>query len=473
MRTNLIASASLSVPVLALLLGSCAATPPATAAPVSSAATSTDPRAAGVQRMFAEALRSQNAHVLLSALCAAAPKRLSGSEGAAHAVAWAESAMRAAGLEHVRLEPVRVPRWERGEVERLEILGPGADTLAVRALGGSVATPPGGIEAEVVRVTSFEELAARAAEARGHFVFFDRPMDATLPDPFDAYRGAVNQRGRGAVEAAQVGAVGALVRSMTLALDDHPHTGALRYEDGVARLPAAALSTLAADRLAGRIAAGAPVRLRLELACRTLPDVDSFNVVGEVLGREIPEQIVLLGGHLDAWDVGDGAHDDGAGCAQVLEAARLLLALDLRPRRTVRVCLFMNEENGLRGGTAYRDTHRDELARHVLSLESDRGGFAPRGFATDAPPGLYEELAGAARLLAPWGAATLRVGGGGSDIGPLREHGVPLAEYLPDPARYFDFHHAETDVIAAVHPRELSLGAAAIAAFAWCAADAR
>lgn len=440
---------------------------PSEAAPTTRPA---DARAPVVERIFAEALRTQRAHALLAELCAVAPKRLSGSEGAARAVAWGEAAMRAGGLENVRLEPVRAPRWERGGVERLAVVGADGGSLSIRALGGSVATPPGGIEAEVVRVTSFDELAARASEARGRFVLYDRPMDRTLADPFAAYGGAVDQRSRGAIEAAKVGAVGALVRSMTMADDDHPHTGAMRAAEGGAGVPAVALSTVAADRLAALVARG-PTRVRLELDCRTLPDVDSHNVVGEVRGRELPDEIVLIGAHLDAWDVGEGAHDDGAGCAHVIEAARLLIDLGLRPRRTVRVCLFMNEENGLRGGLAYRATHERELARHVLALESDRGGFAPRGFATDARPEQYARLAAITELLAPWGASTLRAGGGGADIGPLRAHGVPLAEFLPDAARYFDFHHADSDVLAAVNPRELSLGAAAIAAFAWCVAD--
>lgn len=464
------------LPVALAALAACASSAPpepatsATPRASEASAVATDPRAASVARIFAEALRTQNAHALLSDLCATAPSRLSGSAGAARAVDWAERAMRAAGLENVRREAVRVPHWERGAPEELALLGDSGGPLAVKALGGSVATPDGGIEAEVIRVTSFEELAARAADARGRIVLFDRPMDPTLADPFAAYGGAVNQRGRGAVEAAKAGAVAALVRSMTMASDDHPHTGSMRYEDAVARIPAAAVSTRAADRLAARIAAG-PTRVKLVLGCRTLPDADSANVVGEVRGSERPDEIVLIGAHLDAWDAGEGAHDDGAGCAHVIEAARLLLALELRPRRTVRVCLFMNEENGLRGGLGYRDAHREELAQHVLALESDRGGFAPRGFATDARPELRARLAAAAALLEPWGASLLRDGDGGADIGPLREHGVPLAELLPDAARYFDFHHADTDVVGAVHPRELSLGAAAIAAFAWCVAD--
>lgn len=464
-------------PALLLLAAACASSPPVEDArprggqPAPTTETA-DPRAAVVERIFAEALGTQNAHELLEELCTVAPHRLSGSDGAARAVAWGEAAMRRAGLENVRLEPVRVPHWVRGEVESLELLDGGqVYPLAIRALGGSDATPPAGIEAEVIRVTSFEELSARSAEARGRFVLFDRPMDRTLADPFAAYGGAVDQRSRGAVEAAKAGAVGALVRSMTMALDDHPHTGAMRYDDAVPRVPGVALSTIAADRLAARIALGTPVRLRLRLDCRTLPDADSFNVVGEVRGRELPEEIVLIGGHLDAWDVGEGAHDDGSGCAQSIEAARILLELGLRPRRTLRVCLFMNEENGLRGGLGYRDTHAAELQDHVLALESDRGGFAPRGFVTDAGPGLFARLASAARLLEPWNASMLRAGGGGPDIGPLREHGVPLAAYVPDAARYFDFHHCDADVLAAVNPRELSLGAAAIAALAWCVAD--
>jgi hypothetical protein len=448
---------------------------PDTAPAAGAAVLPADPRAAVVARIFDAALCDQGAHALLTELCAIAPRRLSGSEDAARAVAWAEAAMRAAGLDDVHLEPVRVPHWERGPVETLHLVGGAAEPLAICALGGSVATPAGGLEAEVFRVTSFEELRSRADEARGRFVFFDRPMDPTLADPFAAYGGAVDQRGGGANEAARVGAVGALVRSMTMALDDHPHTGAMRKYDSDVRVPAVALSTLAADRLAARLAAsarqGTPVRVRLELACRTLPDADSFNVVGEVRGRERPDEIVLLGGHLDAWDLGQGAHDDGAGCAHVLEAARLLVRLDLRPRRTVRVCLFMNEENGLRGGLGYRDAHRAELPRHILALESDRGGFTPRGFATSAPPELFARLAEGTRLLEPYGVEPLRVGEGGADIGPLREEGVPVGEFLPDAARYFDFHHAATDTIDAVHPRELELGAASIAAFAWFAAE--
>lgn len=433
-----------------------------------------DPRADIVRRLAEEGLARGRAFEMLSELTRIAPLRLSGSEGAAAAVRWGEERLRAIGAENVRLEPCTVPRWIRGDVERLAVVEP-ADAretpLPILALGGSVATPPGGIEAELVVVQRLEDLVALGESARGKIVLFNRPMDPALVDPFEAYGRAVDQRSRGAVEAARAGAVGAIVRSMTLSIDDFPHTGAMRYHDELARVPAAAVSTAGADRLAALAASGS-VRVRLELACRREDDVPSFNVVGELVGREHPNEIVLISGHLDAWDVGEGAHDDGAGCVQVMEALRLLRELGLTPRRTIRVVLYMNEENGLQGGRAYARTHADELARHVLALESDRGGFAPRGFSVNDDGEVRRRLAEIVALCAPLGASELRRGEGGADISVLADSGVPLVEYLPDASRYFDFHHAERDVLDAVHPRELELGAVCIAAFANAVADA-
>jgi hypothetical protein len=421
-----------------------------------------------VPTLVAHGLRDPRAHALLAELCAEAPHRLSGSPGAERAVAWAHATMERRGLENVRLEPVMVPSWERGEREELVVVEPAAhagERLAVLALGGSVATPSNGLEADVIAVSSFEELRERAADARGKLVFFRRPMDPALLEPFEAYGGAVGQRSSGASAAAGAGGVGALVRSMTHALDDEPHTGALRYADGVARVPAGAVSTLAAERIDAWLAAGERVRLRLVLDCRQGADVLSHNVVGEVVGRERPEEIVLIGAHLDAWDVGAGAHDDGAGCAHVLEAARLLLTSELgRPRRTVRCVLYMNEENGLRGGNAYRDLHADALAEHVLAIEPDRGGGVPIGYASDA-------VGDAATLLERLFGGAPAARGGGADISMLAESGVPLTGFLPDPQRYFDYHHSRNDVLAAVHPRELQLGAISLASMAWLAAD--
>ncbi|MFN0243673.1 MAG: M20/M25/M40 family metallo-hydrolase [Planctomycetota bacterium] len=455
------------LPVRAAPIAPSSADEPATRA-------SPDPRADVVRRLAEEGLARGRAFEMLRELTRIAPLRLSGSDGAAAAVRWGEERLRAIGAQNVRLEPCTVPRWIRGDVEHLSVVEPAdaRDTpLPILALGGSVATPPGGVEAELVVVRRFEELVELGERARGKIVLFNRPMDPARLDPFEAYGGAVDQRSRGAVEAARAGAVGAIVRSMTLATDDYPHTGAMRYHDELARVPVAAVSTAGADRLAA-LAARGPVRVRLELACRREEDVPSFNVVGELVGREHPNEIVLISGHLDAWDVGEGAHDDGAGCVQVMEALRLLRELGLTPRRTIRVVLYMNEENGLQGGRAYARTHADELARHVLALESDRGGFAPRGFSVNDDGEVRRRLAEIVALCAPLGASELRRGEGGADISVLADSGVPLVEYLPDASRYFDFHHAQRDVLEAVHPRELELGAVCIAALAYAVADA-
>jgi len=420
-----------------------------------------------VARLIDEALESGNSHAMLSDLCRTAPHRLAGSAGAAAAVEWARETMIEIGLENVRIEDVMVPHWERGEIERLEIVAPATPDpeLRVLALGGSVGTPPGGIEAEVVEVRSFEELADLGESARGKIVFFNRPMDPTERNTFAAYGGSVGQRSRGAIEAAKVGGVAALVRSMTTRLDDAPHTGAMRpYADDLPRVPAAAVSTLGAERLSALLGSRGTVRLRLELDARTLPEAPSHNVVGEIVGRELPSEIVVVGGHLDCWDVGHGAHDDGAGCIHSLEAARLLLATGFRPRRTVRVVMFMNEENGVRGGRAYYERYREDMERHVMALESDRGGFVPRGFTTDANDEARAILERAARHLEPIFASRVLRGGGGVDISPMAASGVPLVGLLPDSQRYFDFHHSENDTIDAVHPRELALGSAAVAA---------
>ncbi|MEW6074318.1 MAG: M20/M25/M40 family metallo-hydrolase [Planctomycetota bacterium] len=431
-------------------------------------------RRAEVTRILDESLARGRAYDLLVSLCAAAPHRLAGSPGAARAVEWARERMVEIGLENVRLEPCTVPCWERGSLARLAFTAPArlaGEELAVLALGGSVATPPEGLEAEVVLLQRFEGLRALGGGAAGRIVLFDRPLDETQRDPFAGYGGAVDQRARGAVEAARAGGVAALVRSITTRHDDVPHTGAMGYEDGVPRVPAAAVGTRSADRLAALLAAGETVRVRLQLDCAWRDPAPSFNVVGELRGAERPEEIVLLGAHLDAWDVGQGAHDDGAGCVHSLEAVRLLRALGLRPRRTIRVVLFMNEENGLAGGRAYARDHAGEADRHVAALESDRGGFLPRGFTTSAGEAGLAALREAAALLAETGAEKVVPGGGGADIGPLGRLGVPLIGFLPDGQRYFDVHHSAHDTIESVSRRELHLGAAAIAALAWLLAD--
>jgi carboxypeptidase Q len=429
-------------------------------------------------RIVRGALAEGRAWPMLEELCTAAPLRLAGSPGAERAVQWALEAMRAAGLENVHLEPCKVPRWERGSCAELSVLPTledgAAEPLRILALGGSVATPAAGLTAGVVEVKSFEELAALGEGARGRIVFFNRPMDPALVDTFAAYGGAVDQRTRGAAAAARAGGVAAIVRSMTTRLDDSPHTGAMRYEAGMERVPAAAVSTLGAERLSGLLRERPDLRVRLALDCRTLDEVDSANVVGELRGAERPEEVVLLGAHLDAWDVGQGASDDGAGCVQVIEAARLVATTGPKPRRTIRVVLFANEENGLRGAFAYAEAHADELEHHVLALESDRGGFVPRGFVSDANPAAMRSLREVAGLLADAGAGEVREcgpGQGGADVWPLSRAGVITAGLAPDPQRYFDVHHSERDVLEQVNPRELALGAGVIGAFAYGVAD--
>ena len=318
-------------------------------------------------------------------------------------------------------------------------------------------------------VRSFDELKQLGAAAQGRIVFFNRPMPRVLANTFQAYGQAVDQRGQGAVEAARAGGVAALVRSMTTALDDFPHTGSMQYDPQVARVPALAVSTLGAERLATLLRAGTPVRLRLLADCATLPDVPSANVLGEIRGRELPDEVVVVGGHLDAWDAGQGAHDDGAGCVQSIGALRLLRALGITPRRTIRAVLFMNEENGLRGARAYAEAHKDE--KHFAAIETDRGGFEPKGFDTTLKGPDFVRVQQIVRALEPWGMGALIPGGGGADISVLGPMNVPLFGLIPASSRYFDLHHSDRDRIEEVNERELELGAAALAWLAWQLAD--
>ena len=435
-------------------------------APVSAPSSSAQNPAlvARARELFELALSEGRAHAMLQELCALAPHRLSGSPGAERAVEWGIATMRAIGLANVRTEPIMVPHWVRGNVCEVRVILPGMEEqLDAIALGGSVATPEAGVTTEVVMVRSFEQLRALGSAAAGKIAFFNRPMPRALANTFQAYGATVDQRGSGAVEAGKVGAVGALVRSMTTAIDAFPHTGGMHYDDAVPKVPAIALSTKSAERLRELLEVRPSLTVRIRCNCETLADVASANVVGEIVGSSAPKEIVLVGGHLDAWDVGQGAHDDGAGIAHTLEAARLLLTLGFRPARTIRFILFMNEENGLRGAKGYVEAHQAELSKHVAAIESDRGGFLPLGFTTSFQGADLDELRHSLAPLAEWSMSSLVAGNGGADIGVLAPHGVAMFEILIAPQRYFDHHHCAKDVIESVNERELALGAAGLA----------
>lgn len=394
-------------------------------------------------------------------------KRLSGTEGAASAVDRAFAMMQQFGFENVKKEPIKVPVWKRRN-ESASVMHPktGAEEmLRITALGGSPPTPEGGIVAEVVEVQNFEELKNLGERAKGKIIFFNRPFDIKDPEPFQAYGKAVDQRGRGGYEAKKAGALAALVRSVTPALDDHPHTGGMREfmdDQKTPVAPSAAVSTLGARRLQSLLkTAGGPVKLKLTLDCGFDGEADSYNVVGEIVGSALPKEIVVIGGHLDAWDTGFGAHDDGAGCAHSLEALRLLIQQKIRPKRTVRCVLFMNEENGLRGGNGYAAAHAGDTT--FFALESDAGGFEPVGFQCVQKEPIFGLLKFIAESLEPWNCSLVKAGGGGADISPLQKKGVVCAEFITDPKYYFNYHHAEIDVLSAVDPDELQRGAAALA----------
>jgi carboxypeptidase Q len=451
-----------------LLLGLSAACGPGPAAPAESPGVSLERTAEAVRT---RGLDGEGAAEILGELCAVGP-RLTGSPGAAQGVEWSRRWLESRGFE-AWLEPIMVQHWVRGGAEAALLPSAAAAPvpLAVAALGWSVPTPDDGLTAKVLEVASFAELESAGPAARGRIVFFNVPMDRTLMDTFRAYGEAVQYRTRGASAAARLGAVAALVRSPTGRLDDHPHTGILAYEDGPPRIPAAAVSTLAAEALSARLREDPDVRVRLRLSCATLADVPSANVVGQIRGAEKPGEIVLMGAHLDSWDLSPGAHDDGAGCAQCLEALRLIRDAGVTPKRTIRAVLFMNEEFGASGGRNYAVSPRRSGERHIAAMESDRGAGVPLGFNIGGEATFERIKSFAEPLLRPSGILWVRPGGGGADVGPLAAGGTVLMSFMPDVQRYFDYHHSALDVPAAVHPRELELGAIVMAVMALALAE--
>lgn len=417
------------------------------------------------------ALESDLAWKLLESLTVEVGHRFAGSAGDRAAVAWALAKMEELGFENVRAEPVTVPRWVRGEASG-RIVSPYPQEMKLIALGGSVGTAEEGLEAEVVEVLDLEALEALPDESvAGKIVFFNKRMERHQSGR--GYGQTVGPRGRGPSAAARKGAVGMLIRSVGTGTHRFPHTGATRYADDAPRIPAAALAVPDADVLEAQIRRGGPVRFRLYLSSRHPGHAESANVIGEVVGRERPEEIVLIGGHLDSWDVGTGAHDDGAGCAITMAAAALIAEHEPAPRRTIRVVLFANEEFGLSGAEAYAEAHAAELGQHQLALESDLGAGSVWRFAARVRPEAETLVARIAELLDPLGIAFHGdAARGGADLRYLHPARVPVADLTQDATLYFDYHHTEDDTLDKVDPDALAQNLAAYATLAYYAAEA-
>ena len=413
-------------------------------------------------RLIGEALSDRFAWERLAFLGDTFGHRLSGSEALEDTIRWAAEEMKKDGLENVRLEPVKVPHWVRGQ-ESAEIVAPRRHTMVMLGLGNSVGTPPAGVEAEVLVVRTFQELTVAGDRVKGRIVLFNAP--------FTHYGETVQYRAAGPSRAASLGAVAVLVRSVGPAGLRTPHTGALRYAEGLPQIPAAGISTEDADRLQRMQDRGTVVRVRLKMEAKFLPDADSANVVGEIRGRERPEEIVVVGGHIDSWDVGTGSTDDGGGCVVTWEALRLMKKLGLRPRRTVRVVLFTNEENGLAGGNGYLERHKAQLPNHVMMLESDSGVFRPTGVGFTGSNAARRTIVEIATLLRGIQADRVGASGGGADIGPsVQTGGIPSMSLEVD-GDYFLIHHTPADTIDKIDPMDMSRASAVIAVMAYVIAD--
>jgi hypothetical protein len=423
-----------------------------------------------IKKISDEIFMNGTAYTNLRYLCKQVGPRLSGSAGAASAVVQTARMLKEAGADTVFLQPCMVPHWVRGakEIGKATLTNKSQIDLNIVALGNSVGTPANGINAEVVEVKNFKELDALGADkVKGKIVFYNYRMDPRYINTFQAYGEAGVYRGQGPSRAAVLGAVGVIVRTLSPVLDDNPHTGATRYEEGKPKIPAVAISTNGAVELSKLITAGKVKSIYIKTNCQMLEDAPSFNVVGELRGTEFPDEIITVGGHLDSWDLAEGAHDDGTGCVQSIEVLRAMKALGIQPKRTIRAVMFMNEENGLRGGSKYAEIAKQENKKFIMGLESDAGGFTPRGFGYSASDAQSAKIEKWQPLFKQYGALEFTKGGGGADIGPLRTLGAALIGLNPDSQRYMDLHHAKTDVFEAVSERELNLGAVVMTAMVY------
>ncbi len=412
-----------------------------------------------IRRIADDILKNGKAYQDLHYLCKKIGERLSGSANAQKAVEATVNMLKEAGADTVYLQPCMVPHWVRGEKEQGIIQwGKNKKVLNVCALGMSVGTPVAGIKAEVIEVADFDELKKLGEEkVKGKIVFFNYHMKPELI--FGGYGDAVRYRVAGPVEAAKLGAVAIMIRSVTYAFDNNPHTGTTRYDSTAKKIPAMACSTMDADWLHELFKKEKKVELFMKMSCEKLPDVLSYNVVGEIRGSEFPGEIITAGGHLDSWDLAEGAHDDGAGCMQSIQVIRTIKTLGIHPKRTIRAVMFMNEENGLVGGNKYAELAGLNKENHLFAIESDAGGFGVETLGLSGKPEQETKVRGWLPLFKPYGVADLPDGGGGADIGPLKKFGTFMCGVNPGSQRYFDFHHAPNDVFESVNKRELEMGA--------------
>jgi len=418
-----------------------------------------------IRRIADEILVNGKAYDDLRVLTKQIGARLSGSPQMVKAEQWGLKIFQSLQPDKAWLQECMVPHWVRGgKDEAIAITGKQKKSLDVIALGNSLGSGTSGVNAHVVEVKSFEELESKKDEVKGKIVFYNYAFNQKFVKTFQAYGDAVTFRGSGASQAARYGAVGAIVRSMSESTDNNPHTGSLRYDSAYKKIPALAIGLKDADWLSNELKKG-NISVSLKTYGRFLPDTVGHNVIAELKGAQFPNEYITIGGHLDSWDPGEGAHDDGTGIVQTIEVLRVFKALGYQPKRTVRFVLFANEENGLRGGTKYAEEASSKGEKHIFALESDEGGFTPRGFSLTGSDEQYQKLKSWQPLLCPYGGCEIESGGGGSDIGPLnRSQQTPVAGYMPDSQRYFDLHHARNDVFEAVNKRELELGAVNMAA---------
>ena len=425
-----------------------------------------------IAHFFETALVKDKAYSDLHDICKQAGPRLSGSEGAAKAVVIVQKILSSLALDSVWLQDVMVPHWVRGEKEAASIYFPGfqlKQTVPVCALGGSIATPEMGINAHVIQVKGLGQLAKmNPADIKGKIVFYNEPFDQSFRETFNAYGKAVKQRWGGAMEAAQYGAIGVVVRSMAQHVDEWPHTGTMGYADSIVKIPAIAISSKGAELLNESMNRAKDIEFFFKTSCQTLPDAKSANVIGEIKGTEYPNEVIVVGGHLDSWDLAEGAQDDGAGVVQSIEVLRLFKTLGIKPKRTIRFVAFMNEENGGRGGAKYAEWAKTNGEKHIAAIESDAGGFTPRGFSLEVNDTLRAYIQKSWKaLLDRFQIGSLDDVGAGADVSHLKGLCPLLGELYPDSQRYFDFHHTGRDTWENVNDRELEMGAAAMASFVY------